>query len=557
MDAANPCCEGHSAFSPNPCFQIPEKNVHFPISSPTRQILVIRAMVSKLFKALANTGTRYVADPDDKSDVMLANMVSILMSMLPLIYIASNVYNQGWSRITWPIISQPVLFLIPVLVNFLGYTTASRVLLSWNMPLQALIFSVYNKSTGLDFQTSHYIGIQFSIMASSVVPFLMFRFKDTFLLLLSLAVPLLALVFFDPVHNLFGVGYHQKGLHETGYELTLMRVLIGFIIITGSSFFLKRAIEKKEAVNKRLIDDLEEKNKMILGQLHEISIQNEQISTQNNQMEEQKKVIEHQNKLLIEAKVGLEKKVEEKTMNIALANQALEKQNEQLEQFGFMAAHNLRGPVARILGLYELLQFPNLLDKDHAIGLIGKSIKDLDEVIHDLVSVVQVRSGEVHMNKRSRASDVVSKVLDHLQPDLESGGIIISNKIDPDLEIAMNDSFAYSVIHNLISNSIKYRHTSKTPHIYLRSEASESESVLEISDNGIGFDMAHQEKLFKPFSRLNTHVQGKGLGLYLVKVQVESAGGHIQAHSKVNEGTTMTLTFPNKKIAEAETLQSP
>ncbi|AYB29099.1 sensor histidine kinase [Chryseolinea soli] len=504
-------------------------------------------MEFKVLRAITRIGTRHLDNADDEEDIILSNKVSMLMSTLPLIYIFANVYDQGWSRITLPILLQPFLFLIPVLVNGLGYTTFSRVLLSWNMPLQALIFSIYNKSSGIDFQTSHYIGIQFSIMASSVVPFLLFRLEDTFLMLFSLAGPFLALTCFDLVHNFFGVGYHQKGLSESGYALTKMRVLIGFIIITGSALFLKRSVGKKEHVNKGLIADLEEKNREILGQLEEISAQNEFISLQNNQLEEQKRTIESQYHLLQMAKSDLEKKVKEKTADILQASQELEKQYLQLEQFAFMAAHNLRGPVARILGLLQLLQFPETdpLEKEKVMTLIGSSILDLDEVIRDLVSVVQVKYQNADNNKKLKASDIMRKVLSQLQQDLDSQGIVISNQINPQHEIAVNDAFAHSILHNIISNSIKYKDVSKTPHIFLRSEVNETECILEITDNGIGFDSeAHRDKLFKPFSRLNTRFSGKGLGLYLAKVQVESAGGHIFARSKVNEGTTIRLQFP-------------
>jgi signal transduction histidine kinase len=504
-------------------------------------------MKFNLLKGITRIGTRHVRNADDEEDIILSNKVSMLMSILPLIYVVANVYDQGWSRITLPILAQPLLFLLPVLVNAVGYTTFSRVLLSWNMPLQALIFSIYNKSSGMDFQTSHYMGIQYSIMASAVVPFLLFRLKDTFLLAFSLAGPLLALMCFDLVHNFFGVGYHQKGLTETGYALTKMRVLIGFIIIAGSSLFLKRSVAKKEQVNKGLIADLEGKNHEILGQLEEISTQNEYISMQNSQLEQQKETIENQNRLLQLAKLDLEKKVREKTADIVQASQELEKQYLQLEQFAFMAAHNLRGPVARILGLLQLLQFPeiDLLEKEKVMTLIGGSILDLDEVIHDLVSVVQVKYQSADNNRKLRASDIIRKVLSQLQQDLDAQGIVISNEINPRHEIAVNDAFAHSILHNIISNSIKYKDASKTPHILLRSEVNETECILEISDNGIGFDAdAHRDKLFKPFSRLNTHFSGKGLGLYLAKVQVESAGGRIFASSKINEGTTIKLQFP-------------
>jgi len=76
----------------------------------------------------------------------------------------------------------------------------------------------------MDHQTSHYIGIQFSILASTIIPFLVFRLRDTFLIVLSLLPCVLSLIAFDFIHGLFGVSYYEVGLNESGYSLTTMRV---------------------------------------------------------------------------------------------------------------------------------------------------------------------------------------------------------------------------------------------------------------------------------------------------------------------------------------------
>src|SRR5215469_14096730 len=95
----------------------------------------------------------------ERENVVLANRISVLLTILPFIYIGANVFNLGWSRITLPIICQPFFFLLPVLFNYLKFPNVARIWLSWSMAFLATIFSVYNKSHGLDRQTSHYMGI--------------------------------------------------------------------------------------------------------------------------------------------------------------------------------------------------------------------------------------------------------------------------------------------------------------------------------------------------------------------------------------------------------------
>ena len=469
--------------------------------------------------------------------VVLVNQISLLLAALPVVYIVSNVINQGWSRITIPIIVQPIFFLLPIALGYLGLPKASKIWLSWVMPIQAIAFSIYNKSMGLDLETSHYMGIRFSILASSVIPFLVFRLNEAPLLFLSLIPSFASLVWFDSIHEFFGVGYYQLGLKESGYSLTTMRVMIAFALVVGGSLFLKRLVEKKEALNRQLIAELTEKNNEVVAQLEEIETQNEQISEQKDQLEVQKQAIELHNQ-------DLERKVVEKTRDILEINTELEKQNFQLEQFAFMAAHNLRGPVARIIGLTNLL--PNEITSssfdEKIIELIKSSSIDLDEVIHDLVAIVQIKS-QLNVTRRPlKVVDVIHNVLSDFKPELERQPISIVNEIRNDTEFIANETLIHSVVSSLIDNSLRYRNTNRDLQISFQAKEETSVVQLEISDNGVGFDSALLgDKVFKPFSRFDKDRSGKGLGLYLAKLQMESMRGTISISSKQEIGTIVNL----------------
>jgi signal transduction histidine kinase len=482
------------------------------------------------------------ATRSEKDTVALTNQISLLLAILPLIYIVSNVIDQGWSRITTPILLQPIFSLLPVLLNYFRLSTSSRIWLSWVMPLQAMAFSIYNKSAGLDLQTSHYMGIRFSMLAGAVIPFLVFRLKETGLLVLSLSPSFITLIWFDSIHNFFGVGYYQRGLNETGYSLTTMRVLIAFVLVAGGSLFLKRLIEKKETDNEELITELAEKNNEVLTQLEEIESQNNRIFQQKEQLEKQNEIIENNNK-------ELETKVAEKTNDIMQANAALEKQNFQLEQFAFMTAHNLRSPVARIIGL------ANMLDesKDESfnrdiVRMIKTSTVNLDDVIHDLVAIVQVKSRLEVACKRMKIALIIDRVLQELQPEIQTNLIEINNDVNKELEFEVNEALAHSVFANIVKNSVRYRDEKRRSVISFSAREEQGKVELQIADNGIGFDSEYyKEKLFKPFLRLDTSRSGKGLGLYLAKIQLESMGGDVSIASKLHEGTTVNLRFPASK----------
>jgi signal transduction histidine kinase len=101
-----------------------------------------------------------------------------------------------------------------------------------------------------------------------------------------------------------------------------------------------------------------------------------------------------------------------------------------------------------------------------------------------------------------------------------------------------------SIIYNLLSNAIKYRHPARVPDVQLRAAHRGDHVVLEVQDNGLGLTPQQQGKLFGIFSRLHTHVEGTGVGLYTVKRIVENGGGTITVQSQPDVGTTFRVTFP-------------
>ncbi len=101
-----------------------------------------------------------------------------------------------------------------------------------------------------------------------------------------------------------------------------------------------------------------------------------------------------------------------------------------------------------------------------------------------------------------------------------------------------------SILLNLIYNAIKYRHPERPPVIAIRSEIKDNYFLLTIQDNGLGMDMSLcKDKIFTLYRRFHLHIEGKGMGLYLVKTQMVAMGGKIDVESRVNEGTTFYLSF--------------
>ena len=104
-----------------------------------------------------------------------------------------------------------------------------------------------------------------------------------------------------------------------------------------------------------------------------------------------------------------------------------------------------------------------------------------------------------------------------------------------------------SIVYNLLSNALKYRQPDRPVVVQVRCQGTLDATRLQVQDNGLGLTAAQQEMLFGMFQRLHTHVEGSGIGLYMVKKILDNSGGHIRVESQPGVGTTFTVTFPHSQ----------
>ncbi|UTW62353.1 PAS domain S-box protein [bacterium SCSIO 12741] len=226
----------------------------------------------------------------------------------------------------------------------------------------------------------------------------------------------------------------------------------------------------------------------------------------------------------------------------------LTRQNRDLEQFSYIISHNLRGPVASILGLTEILD-RNSCGQENAeiMDLICESTNNLDKIIKDLNKTISIRNRSRDMKEEIDVSEVVESVKTGLKKALdESGARIFLRKQGID-SIYSIKSYIQNILHNLVSNSIKYRHPLREPEIHITLSSSSKGVVISVKDNGLGIDVEkHQQRIFRLYERFNDElgVTGRGLGLYLVKSQVDALGGTINVVSRVGAGADFVIDLP-------------
>ncbi len=224
--------------------------------------------------------------------------------------------------------------------------------------------------------------------------------------------------------------------------------------------------------------------------------------------------------------------------------------NLDLEQFSYIVSHNLRAPVANILGLAALMDLPgdNIISIAELMDNLTISVKRLDGVISDLNHILHIREDINEHRVFVHFSNLVTDIKISIENMLRlADAAIITDFAEIDEMISIK-SYLYSIFYNLISNSVKYRRPGIKPIIEISSNLLDGNITLVFKDNGLGIDLAKKgSQVFGLYKRFHTFVEGKGMGLFMVKTQVQTLGGTIAIESEVNKGTMFKIVF---KISE-------
>jgi light-regulated signal transduction histidine kinase (bacteriophytochrome) len=224
----------------------------------------------------------------------------------------------------------------------------------------------------------------------------------------------------------------------------------------------------------------------------------------------------------------------------------LVQRNRDLEQFTYIVSHNLRSPVANILGLSNLINSADFDVNDHQEVKTGlaTSINILDQMIIDLNQILQVTGNVNEKREEVMFSYLVEDINLSLHELIESENVTVTYNFNAVQGITTIKSYIHSIFYNLILNSIKYKRSHVKPSIAIFTRKNEGKLEILFKDNGKGIDEKNFKNLFGLYKRFDTSVQGKGMGLFMVKIQVETLGGKISVQSELGFGTTFKVEFP-------------
>lgn len=224
----------------------------------------------------------------------------------------------------------------------------------------------------------------------------------------------------------------------------------------------------------------------------------------------------------------------------------LTQNNKDLKQFSYITSHNFRAPLSNLTGLLNLLEDIPIENEElkEILNGFNKSTKLLNDTINDLVKVVIIKDNPSIQKEDVVVNEVFENVFFQLNNQINLHKPTFKIEIDQDAVLQINKAYLESIILNLVTNAIKYRSLERKLKITIKVFKKENNVLLEIADNGIGIDMEkNKDQIFGLYQRFHNYPDSKGLGLYLVKSQVEAMGGSITVSSIVNKGTTFTITF--------------
>ncbi len=250
--------------------------------------------------------------------------------------------------------------------------------------------------------------------------------------------------------------------------------------------------------------------------------------------------IQEQRKILEE----LERTKEElRNSNQDLNNsvEELSRINLELDNFVYSASHDLKAPLNNLEALVALLEpsEESQQNQDEILKLIGKSVGRFKGVVNDMTLMAQTAKGNQRMQKID-----FSILLGEIESDLNHLISTTGSVLNLDLEIKHIQyprKEIRSILFNLISNGIKYRNPNRSPIITVRTIVNTEEILLEVEDNGCGIEAEYIPELFDKHFRINSAIEGSGLGLFIIKRMVENRGGRVEVVSKLGEGSLFSV----------------
>jgi len=486
---------------------------------------------------------------------VITNLISILIFTIAIVHgVAKHTADTTYFIL---VMIAGLLYLTPLMLNAFGLTSASRFVVCALPPVSIVVLSVVNKLLYPEtIRMFNYLDVRFFLIGCLVIPLLLVQSREKVLLGAALAVSALLLIFLDPIYALMEVSFEDLvGNGKNYYWQANFFSITSYLFILSSLLFEKSLRDKATSENEVLISFLNKANAEIANQNSAIKSQSRELQARQEQLIGANEMIQKQKEKLLEVQSGLQSELVERNRELVSTNEELIKYNHELQQFSYSVSHNLRGPLARLLGL------TNLMEKDLAhltgaqldlVKLVAQSAKELDDVIRDLGKIIDIRNDIFRIREKVFFQEEWSGVLRSLSAFIQPDMHIETDFRNAPMVFTVRPILT-SILYNLASNAIKYRSPERPLRLLLKAARTGEGVELTVSDNGLGIDLTQNDRnIFGLYKRFHTHTDGKGLGLYLVKLQIESLSGNVTVESEINVGSAFKVFFKDSNEVEGQ-----
>ena len=233
-------------------------------------------------------------------------------------------------------------------------------------------------------------------------------------------------------------------------------------------------------------------------------------------------------------------------------SEELKRSNAELEQFAYIASHDLQEPLRMVASYVQLLaqRYHGRLDEkaDKYIGYAVDGAHRMQALINDLLALSRVNSRGTEF-QLANCREIVQRVLHDLGASIRESRAIVECDVLPD--VMADERQIAQLFQNLIGNALKFR-SEEPPHIHVHSEQRDGQWLFQVRDNGIGIAPEHTEQIFLLFQRLHSRdkYSGTGIGLAICKKIIERHGGRIWVESEPGKGSTFQFTLPESHPAK-------
>jgi PAS domain S-box-containing protein len=239
----------------------------------------------------------------------------------------------------------------------------------------------------------------------------------------------------------------------------------------------------------------------------------------------------------------------EAELHLQEQNKSLNKFNEELNKLTYKISHDLRSPLASVLGLIEITQFVETIEeKNQYLEMMRSNVKRLDSMIISLISMAK-NSGTDLLKDQIDFESFTEHLFDSVRFAENAIGIRLEADIKQTTEFINDKERLNIVLGNLLSNAIRYSNPSERfPFVKIEVKVSERDAIILVKDNGIGIAREEQYHIFEMFYKAGNHKSGSGLGLSIVKETLASMKGSISVESEIGKGSIFKVVLPNHKI---------